>query len=62
MKGNVFHPSPPSVSQFLFCERKPPGALLLRAKIDMKHPNMNMRDPPMRLGQCLGDVFSLGRR
>jgi len=23
------------------------GALLLRAKIDMKHPNMNMRDPPM---------------
>ncbi|CAE7468184.1 glnS [Symbiodinium sp. CCMP2592] len=23
------------------------GSLLLRAKIDMNHPNMNMRDPPM---------------
>jgi len=23
------------------------GSLLLRAKIDMQHPNMNMRDPPM---------------
>eukprot|EP00913_Durusdinium_trenchii_P019213 g18056.t1 len=23
------------------------GSMLLRAKIDMKHPNMNMRDPPM---------------
>eukprot|EP00931_Biecheleriopsis_adriatica_P066610 TRINITY_DN40929_c0_g1_i2.p1 TRINITY_DN40929_c0_g1~~TRINITY_DN40929_c0_g1_i2.p1 ORF type:complete len:749 (+),score=202.44 TRINITY_DN40929_c0_g1_i2:68-2248(+) len=23
------------------------GSLLLRAKIDMKHPNMNLRDPPM---------------
>ena len=25
------------------------GSLLLRAKIDMNHPNMNMRDPPMPL-------------
>ena len=26
------------------------GSMLLRAKIDMKHPNMNMRDPPMPPG------------
>ncbi|CAE7180123.1 glnS [Symbiodinium pilosum] len=27
--------------------KHPEGSLLLRAKIDMNHPNMNMRDPPM---------------
>ena len=38
------------------------GSLLLRAKIDMNHPNMNMRDPPMRLActGCLGTRFPLG--
>ena len=29
--------------------KHPEGSLLLRAKIDMNHPNMNMRDPPMQL-------------
>ena len=29
--------------------KHPEGSLLLRAKIDMNHPNMNMRDPPMHL-------------
>ena len=27
--------------------KHPEGSLLLRAKIDMQHPNMNLRDPPM---------------